>query len=302
MPKVVEVIEIDDSSGSRKSKSSKTTKTSSTSSEDDDIVELTTPLSLLSVTKIVRYKAVLKFMYWMFENKRPIFNQLYKNIVSKKKNLKPHELLHSVKIQKSKVNKQLSFNINKENSFYRLRNKEMYNDEIINSYLFLINQAYNTNNKYYIFNTYFYTNIESSKSRWNNWMKNDDIFKKDKLFVPVHDEDETHWYLVVVDFTCKKIEIIDSMIKQVYKDGANIFTYLMNENKNHYEGKYNDLLRRTQWKFEVNQNVKQQTNIYDCGVFLCKNVEHIIVGEPFISKNIKIAREQIAVALGLVKK
>ena len=105
-------------------------------------------------------------------------------------------------------------------SYSRIRNTWL-DDEIMNHMLCLISQdlerfpAYK--NKNFFFSSHFFPQLSSTKDQndlesykqLKKWFKKDNIFKFEKLFIPIH-VSKTHWYLIVADMKGKKINVLDS--------------------------------------------------------------------------------------------
>uniref|UniRef100_A0A8C6MHS0 SUMO specific peptidase 1 n=1 Tax=Nothobranchius furzeri TaxID=105023 RepID=A0A8C6MHS0_NOTFU len=135
------------------------------------------------------------------------------------------------------------------------------NDEVINFYMNLLVERSkepdlpSTNT----FNTFFYPKLRSSGySAVRRWTKKMDIFSKDILLVPVHLG--VHWCLCVVDFRKKSIMYFDSM---------------------------GGILSRNE--------IPQQMNGSDCGMFTCKYADYITKDKPitFTQKHMPYFRRRM---------
>jgi Ulp1 family protease len=94
----------------------------------------------------------------------------------------------------------------------------------------------------------------------------------------VHSPD--HWCLAVINFVDKRFEYYDS-----YHDSTggqphgdlfeNLGRYVVDEARTH-SGKTNYSL--AEWKNYVPEDIPQQGNIHDCGVFTCKFADYLSEG------------------------
>lgn len=152
------------------------------------------------------------------------------------------------------------------------------NDEVINAYLCLLNKRDNENlkNKVFIFNTFFYQNLEQSLKS-GSFDKVFRITKRakvnisecTKVLIPLN-VNNNHWTFVHVDLINKSIMYHDSM------KNSKIATKIMSDIKKYIEGA---LVNEGQ---EANQNITmqvdhcypQQDNYSDCGVFMLKGLDY----------------------------
>uniref|UniRef100_A0A3Q3L9X9 SUMO specific peptidase 1 n=1 Tax=Mastacembelus armatus TaxID=205130 RepID=A0A3Q3L9X9_9TELE len=153
------------------------------------------------------------------------------------------------------------------------------NDEVINFYMNLLVErskepslpSVNT------FNTFFYPKLRSSGySAVRRWTKKTDIFSKDILLVPVHLG--VHWCLSVVDFRKKAIMYFDSMGGNNDEACKILFEYLQQESKDK-KGKKLDTSGWTLHSKRRNE-IPQQMNGSDCGMFTCKYADYITKDKP----------------------
>ena len=141
-------------------------------------------------------------------------------------------------------------------------------DNIMNVYLELIVNRNSRNPKLpkvFAFNTFFvpiYTARGYEHVR--NWTKRDDIFAFDLLLIPVHEIN--HWTIIIVDHRLKQIKYMNSMGRR--NDGclAMMLTYLNEESRNKKGSEFNV----DDWRLTTVQDLPQQKNNYDCGVFALK--------------------------------
>jgi len=142
------------------------------------------------------------------------------------------------------------------------------NDEVINQYMDLISKR--SPKTVYAFNTFFYEAL-SNKGYSNvcRWTKKIDIFSKTKLFIPILFKN-SHWCLVYVSFAEKYIKYYDSMGKKNSECLNLILNYLKLE---HYDKKGKQFPYKMVLTNE--DNCPQQSNMWDCGVFVCMFAEYL---------------------------
>ncbi|GAA6222758.1 sentrin-specific protease 1-like [Lates japonicus] len=177
---------------------------------------------------------------------------------------------------------------------HTLSNLNWLNDEVINFYMNLLVErskdpslpSVNT------FNTFFYPKLRSSGySAVRRWTKKMDIFSKDILLVPVHLG--VHWCLSVVDFRKKAIMYFDSMGGNNDEACKILFDYLQQESRDK-KGKELDTSGWTLHSKKPNE-IPQQMNGSDCGMFTCKYADYITKDKPitFTQKHMPYFRKRM---------
>ncbi|XP_018616020.1 sentrin-specific protease 1 isoform X3 [Scleropages formosus] len=108
------------------------------------------------------------------------------------------------------------------------------------------------------------------------WTKKVDIFSSDILLVPIHLG--VHWCLAVVDFRKKSISYFDSMGGTNDEACRILLKYLAQESSDK-KGRDLDV---SQWvlKSKKSNEIPQQMNGSDCGMFTCKYAEYITKDKP----------------------
>lgn len=155
-----------------------------------------------------------------------------------------------------------------------LSNLNWLNDEVINFYMNLLVQRSKAPGLPAVdtFNTFFYPRLcASGYSAVRRWTKKMDIFAADILLVPVHLG--VHWCLSVVDFRKKVVMYYDSMGGNNDKACQTLLRYLQQESKDK-KGKELDTSGWTLHSRRRNE-IPQQMNGSDCGMFTCKYAEYI---------------------------
>lgn len=177
------------------------------------------------------------------------------------------------------------------------------NDEVINLYLELLKEREKRNPKQFLkchfFNTFFYKKLIGGGSRndfksvrrWTTQRKlGYCLIECDKIFVPIHKE--AHWCLAVINKKDEKFQYLDSLRggdRQVMKVLAK---YIVDE-VNDKTGKEMDV---SSWKQEFVEDLPEQKNGYDCGVFMIKYADFYSrdVGLCFDQEHMEYFRQRTA--------
>jgi sentrin-specific protease 1 len=172
-----------------------------------------------------------------------------------------------------------------------LRPGAWLNDEVINLYLELLKEREKREPKKFLkchfFNTFFYKKINGrsgydykSVRRWTTQRKlGYSLFDCDKIFVPIHKD--VHWCLAVISKKEEKFQYLDSLRgrdKEVMKVLAK---YIVDEVKDK-NGKDIDV---DSWKHEYVEDLPDQENGFDCGMFMIKYID-------FYSRNVGLCFNQ----------
>ncbi|OWK50258.1 Sentrin-specific protease 1, partial [Lonchura striata] len=160
-----------------------------------------------------------------------------------------------------------------------LNNLNWLNDEIINFYMNLLMERSKDKDlpTVHAFNTFFFTKLKTAGYQAvKRWTKKVDIFSVDLLLVPIHLG--VHWCLAVVDFRKKTITYYDSMGGINSEACRILLQYLKQES-----------LDKKRKEFDTNgwallskksQEIPQQMNGSDCGMFACRYAECISKDKP----------------------
>ncbi|KAJ3586109.1 hypothetical protein NHX12_012510 [Muraenolepis orangiensis] len=175
-----------------------------------------------------------------------------------------------------------------------LCNLNWLNDEVINFYMNLLVQRSKSPGMPSVntFNTFFYPKLRTSGySAVRRWTKKMDIFAADILLVPVHLG--VHWCLSVVDFRKKVVIYYDSMGGSDNKACQLLLQYLKQESKD----KKGKELDTSGWTLHTRRRneIPQQMNGSDCGMFTCKYAEYITKDKPitFTQKHMPYFRRRM---------
>ncbi|KAF7266360.1 uncharacterized protein LOC143202559 [Rhynchophorus ferrugineus] len=156
------------------------------------------------------------------------------------------------------------------------------NDEVINFYMNLIIDRAKDSKwpRSYAFNTFFYPKlIKDGPQSLRRWTKRVDLFSYDIVCVPIHLG--MHWCMAIIDFREKSIRYYDSMGSPNNKCLDALRNYLEAEHLDKKGSVYDtsDII------LENMENIPQQMNGSDCGMFSCTFAE-------YLTRNAKITFKQ----------
>ncbi|KAJ8017026.1 hypothetical protein DPEC_G00013490 [Dallia pectoralis] len=168
------------------------------------------------------------------------------------------------------------------------------NDEVINFYMnLLVERSKNPSMPtVHTFNTFFFPKLRSAGySAVRRWTKKMDIFSVDIILVPVHLG--VHWCLAVVDLRKRSVTYFDSMGGNNDDACKILLQYLQQESKDK-KGKDMDASDWTLQSKKRNE-IPQQMNGSDCGMFTCKYAEYITRDKPitFTQKHMPYFRRRM---------
>lgn len=124
--------------------------------------------------------------------------------------------------------------------------------------------------KVYAFNTFFYPKLMSSgHGGLKRWTRKIDLFEKDFIMIPVHLG--MHWCLATVSPKEKAIRYYDSMGGRNKECLSSLKAYMEAESLD----KKKVPLDTSDWTLECVEDIPQQMNGSDCGMFACKYAEYI---------------------------
>ncbi|KAM8718495.1 hypothetical protein ACLKA7_001665 [Drosophila subpalustris] len=154
------------------------------------------------------------------------------------------------------------------------------NDEIINFYMNLITERSQIKEgklpSVYAMNTFFIPRLlQNGHSAVKRWTRRVDLFSKDIIPVPVH-VGGVHWCMAIIHMKNKTIRYYDSMGKPNQMVLSALETYLREESLDKRKLPFDT----SDFKIENVQDVPQQTNGSDCGVFSCMFAEYITRNKP----------------------
>ncbi|XP_040437062.1 sentrin-specific protease 1 isoform X1 [Falco naumanni] len=176
-----------------------------------------------------------------------------------------------------------------------LNNLNWLNDEIINFYMNLLMERSKEKGlpAVHAFNTFFFTKLKmAGYQAVKRWTKKVDIFSVDLLLVPIHLG--VHWCLAVVDFRKKTITYYDSMGGINSEACRTLLQYLKQESLDKKRKEFDT----NGWSLlsKKSQEIPQQMNGSDCGMFACKYADCITKDKPinFTQQHMPYFRKRMA--------
>jgi sentrin-specific protease 1 len=161
------------------------------------------------------------------------------------------------------------------------------NDEVINLYLELLKEREKREPdkflKCHFFNTFFYKKLYNPNTkyeykavrRWTTPRKiGYSLIDCDKIFVPIHKE--IHWCLAIIDMKEKKFQYLDSL----GGDDAHVLDVLARYITDEAKDKTGKDLDVSSWEMELVEDLPQQENGSDCGMFMIKYADFHSRGLP----------------------
>ncbi|XP_048221541.1 sentrin-specific protease 1 isoform X1 [Perognathus longimembris pacificus] len=153
------------------------------------------------------------------------------------------------------------------------------NDEIINFYMNMLMERSKEKGlpSVHAFNTFFFTKLKTAGYQAvKRWTKKVDVFSVDILLVPIHLG--VHWCLAVVDFRKKNITYYDSMGGINNEACKILLQYLKQESIDKKRKEFDT----NGWQLfsKKSQEIPQQMNGSDCGMFACKYADCITKDRP----------------------
>uniref|UniRef100_A0A8C8YWX1 SUMO specific peptidase 1 n=1 Tax=Prolemur simus TaxID=1328070 RepID=A0A8C8YWX1_PROSS len=153
------------------------------------------------------------------------------------------------------------------------------NDEIINFYMNMLMERSKEKGlpSVHAFNTFFFTKLKTAGYQAvKRWTKKVDVFSVDILLVPIHLG--VHWCLAVVDFRKKNIIYYDSM-GGINNEACRILLQYLKQESIDKKRKEFDI---NGWQLfsKKSQEIPQQMNGSDCGMFACKYADCITKDRP----------------------
>ena len=172
-------------------------------------------------------------------------------------------------------------------SLRRLQPREWLDNEVINASRALMLQREDAHNaahapgrgRRYVFNSFFFSLLsEEAKGydyeRVRRWTKRAklDIRTAEMVLIPVNIAN-THWTLACIDFVEKRILYLDSMNGKYPVVFRVLRRWIVDEMKD----KHGEPVDLVPWR-DVYARCAQQDNAYDCGVYVCQNMNALLLG------------------------
>lgn len=134
------------------------------------------------------------------------------------------------------------------------------NDTIINFYLEMLkNHAKKRGTNFYAFTTFFYTKLLRDHERTLNEFPEINFDAFDFLLIPIHETN--HWTLFIFDIKQKTFEFLDSLGGKLDMQKFRLLKYFFVNYKEKFKLNYGI-------KLQNSLKCSQQSNSYDCGVFV----------------------------------
>ena len=180
-------------------------------------------------------------------------------------------------------------------SWKRLAGFFWLNDEVINSYLSLLNKRVNNCHIVVVVSSLVYSLFLDNKTNSvKNWIKKNvkHIHQLNEIYIPIN-VNGNHWCLVVVNVHKKQIELFDSMLSTRSDASSsssiisNVCTFLMLFTETTSSTKI------IHWNSVIRNDVAQQMNSIDCGVFILEYARRIMTGFQRMFPNHKIHLRQL---------
>lgn len=161
------------------------------------------------------------------------------------------------------------------------------NDEVINLYLELLKEREKREPdkflKCHFFNTFFYKKLYNPNTRYDykavrRWTTQRKIgyslMDCDRIFVPIHKE--IHWCLAIIDMKAKKFQYLDSL----RGSDAHVLDVLVKYITDEAKDKTGQDLDVSSWETQLVEDLPQQENGSDCGMFMIKYADFHSRGLP----------------------
>ncbi|GAA5855357.1 hypothetical protein JCM9279_001695 [Rhodotorula babjevae] len=195
----------------------------------------------------------------------------------------------------------------------RLQGLSWLNDELVNFVGVLINKRSDDADKAeavggsrgegetrlrkaFVFNTNFFTWYgDSGFVKVKRWTRRFDTFEKDIIIVPIN-HNNSHWCCAAVNIKLKRFEYYDSFGKPAKFVYERLRNWLVEEHRNRKKSEI-DL---SDWEDYWYEDVPQQQNVSDCGVFTCMFMESLsreVDFFDFTQKNMPYLRNKMVLQI-----
>jgi sentrin-specific protease 1 len=131
---------------------------------------------------------------------------------------------------------------------------------------------------------------------YNQIAKKVNLHKCDNYYFPIIID--CHWSLIHVDNKKFIINYYDSLLS-INTNSDNILSSVFIKFFNNFNNELTSTTR-IKWKFLI-QNVPQQNNYYDCGVFMCKYLEYLLKDEKIDFSSEDMPYFRLLIGINLLK-
>ena len=173
----------------------------------------------------------------------------------------------------------------KESSLRKLPNGDWLDDEIINCYIYQLEQKFKT---FIRFNTFFHTELQTKGlQNMKKQYEKKNIFQNKKLLIPVNYKN-CHWFLLVVNTNnIGNSEIIINVYDSAGKQNVQTKGIAAKKLELFFNWKYQQFCQDKTSKVKLTLTnmtgqIPRQENGYDCGVFLLMYSKYLAAGKAFI--------------------
>ena len=184
-----------------------------------------------------------------------------------------------VKIEDSKEqNVDLNVPDNSQSILACLEGHAWLTGDLINAYSSLLTAS---TEEAFVFSTYFSQTLEADPIRAKRQTGNTNLFNKRVILFPIHGE--SHWYLIRVNDEANTIESLDPYVYQTKKQAqaARNKQKLKRQEIQRFLTSLNEYPKGKKYKHIRNGNIPEQTNTWDCGVFMLMFMKYTVAQAEF---------------------
>lgn len=191
-------------------------------------------------------------------------------------------------------------------SLLRLRPEQWLNDKVIDYYAQLIREREKPlSERFGLLTTltaFQISNGTITEDKSKIIMQNMDLESKSRVFMPTN-IGNSHWVLISMNFEEGQIELYDSMVKGYEEERHKLLSVFFKWFEREVEKSDNpDSLDGFHLQVKSNNEIPQQPNGYDCGVFVLRNLELLtksqkITEESYSEHDIRKMRTEILNAI-----
>ena len=175
-----------------------------------------------------------------------------------------------------------------------LTGKNWLNDNVIDKYYSLIVER--SDKSVHAFSTHFFPKLnKDGYTSVARWTKEINLFSFQLIFVPVFSN--SHWTLAVIDVVHKEIRHYDSLNCFNKKCLEVLQEYVKNEEENKMP-----VLKSNKWRLTKAKDIPKQSNMDDCGVFICKYADYLSLNKDMTFNQTQIPSIRKAIIWEIINK